>query len=200
MKRELVNSSAVTASRTSAAWTSSTPRRTVHCGLKAGRSARNLLAAHPVAAHVGAAVRRVRDPAVGDDLLHDLGNLAHLVVLRARPDVERLVVDGVARRRERRLNGEADVADVDERPPGRPVAHDRDLAGRRREPDQVVHDHVAAEPRRVAVCGRVAEVDGAERRVGELRQVSLREHLRLAVGVTGSKSAFSSSSSSPFVP
>ena len=80
------------------------------------------------------------------------------------------------------MNGEADVADVDERPPGRPVAHDRHLAGRCREPDEVVHDDVTAEPRRVAVRSRIPEIDGAERLIGELAQVTLREDLRFAVG------------------
>ena len=74
-----------------------------------------------------------------------------------------------------------DVLDVHERAPRRSVALDEDLAGRVRIPNEVVHDHVGAQPRRGAVGGGVPQIGRGEGIVGELRDVPLGEHLRASV-------------------
>ena len=85
--------------------------------------------------------RNSADPARRRRFLHDLGQPADLVVLAVETDVERLVVDELARRHQERAGRTCDVLDVDERPPGRPVAEDADLAGGEGPPDQIVkHD------------------------------------------------------------
>src|SRR3546814_2874097 len=53
---------------------------------------------------------------------HDLGDIADAIVLGGGADVEDLAVHGLARRLERGEEGAADVGDMNERTPGRPVA------------------------------------------------------------------------------
>src|SRR4029077_16258649 len=96
-------------------------------------------------AEVGAIVSRVPssiaskgDLAAGDGLLDDLGDLPDAVVLIAPADVECLRVDCLARRGENGEEGAADVLDVDDGPPGRPVALQEHLARGEGPGDQVV--------------------------------------------------------------
>src|SRR5262249_60548468 len=130
--------------------------------------ARQLVAVHAVAARIGAAARRVGDPAARNDLLHHVGDLADLVVLAALADVEGAVVDRVARRLEDGEKRARDVLDVDERPPWRAVALHQDLAGRESVPDEAVDHDVGAKPRRHAIGGGIAREQQAEEVILEL--------------------------------
>jgi hypothetical protein len=120
-----------------------------------------------------------------NDVGNDVGNLADAIVLLRRADVERLQVHELARRLERCQERARDVLDVDERAPGRAVAHDQDVARGEGETGQVVDDEVAAQPRRDAVGRGTAEERGAERVPRQQRDVLLGEQLRLAIGRDG---------------
>src|SRR3954463_10315974 len=75
-----------------------------------------------VVAGVGRRAGRVADLRVRDHRRHGLGDLADAEVLALAPDVESLVVNRVLRRRQAADEGVDDVADVDQRAPGRAVA------------------------------------------------------------------------------
>src|SRR5262249_2662569 len=75
-----------------------------------------------------------------------------------------------------------DVANVHQRPPGSAVAAYEDISGRVRVTHQAVDDEIAAQAWRQAVGGGIAEIRRAKALVGQLGDVLLDPHLRLAVG------------------
>jgi hypothetical protein len=91
-------------------------------------------------------------------------------------------VDALARCLQHGEEGPADVLDVHQRPPRRPVALQPDLPGGHRDRGEVVHHDVQAEPGRGAVRGGVAQVGRAEVVIGQPGQAALGGDLALAVG------------------
>src|SRR3546814_12916868 len=79
---------------------------------------------------------------------HDLGDIADAIVLGGGADVEDLAVHGLARRLERGEEGAADVGDMNERTPGRPVALEEHAPGREGVRRQVVQHEVEPEDRK----------------------------------------------------
>ena len=75
-----------------------------------------------------------------------------------------------------------DVADVDERSPGRAVGRHSHLAGRPGDAHQVVEHDVEPHPRARAERGRVAQERGMEVVARHRADVTLHEHLALGVG------------------
>ena len=74
-------------------------------GLEVREQALNLSEIRPVAPRIGAAVGGVLDARAGDDVLDNFRQIADAVVLLSAADVERLVVNDLARRRQRRHEG-----------------------------------------------------------------------------------------------
>src|SRR4029079_4337038 len=65
-------------------------------GLEARNVLAQLVAVDAIASRVWAAALHVLHAAIGHDLLNDVCDIPNLIVLRRAPDVERLVVNGVA--------------------------------------------------------------------------------------------------------
>jgi hypothetical protein len=141
----------------------------------------DLVAPDAVVPRVGRCAWRIFDPTPGDDPGDDRRDIADLVVLRCRANVEGLVVDRIAWRIEHGKERPRDVPDVDDRTPWAAVALDQHPARRERPSDEVVEDDVEAKPGGHAVGRRVAQACGAEGVVRERRKVLLDEHLRSSV-------------------
>ena len=150
-------------------------------GEEARKALRRLGEVHPVASRVGPAPLRVGDATAWKHLRDDVGDVTNLVVLRRPSDVECLAVDRVPRCQQGSQHRAGYVFDMDQRPPRRPVAPDEHFAGHQRARDEVVDDQVQAKVGRVPVDGRVPKEDRAEVVVGEFRDGTFREDLRLAV-------------------
>ena len=128
------------------AGSSSIPSRTLQRSFRSGNVSFELGEVHTVVTQVrpGAVGERHRRP--GHGLADHLGDVADLHVVLVPPDVERLVVDELARGLEHGQERPADVLDVHERPPRRAVAFQAHLPGRQRDGGEVVHHDVQAEP------------------------------------------------------
>src|SRR5258708_7733254 len=81
-----------------------------------------------VAALVRTRIRRKFNRAARDRFLHDLGQVADLVILFAPAHVEGLVVNQVARCFERRQKAAGDIFDMYDRPPRRSIVHIEDIS------------------------------------------------------------------------
>ncbi len=101
---------------------------------------REFVAIDAVAAEVGATAGGVLDDAAGNGLADDFGELADAVVFVGAADIERLVVDGIARCDERNGEGLADIFNMYDGTPGGTVAADFDAAGEEGCGDEIV-DH-----------------------------------------------------------
>ncbi len=160
----------------SRAVTSGPPRRGVRQGLG------QLPKVDAVAPWVRPCSLRVLDLAARKRLAHDLGQIAHTVVLVVGADVERLVPDELDRGSQSRPGCPCDISNVHERPPRRTVAHDHDLAGRERPGGEVVQHDVEPKARGDTVGGGVPHEDRREVSVRELGKRLLRPNLRFRVG------------------
>src|SRR6185503_19099639 len=69
--------------------------RGVPLGLEIGEGAREPGEIHPVASRIGTRCGGVLHGTTRDRPLHDLGQLADLIILAVRTDVEGLIVDGL---------------------------------------------------------------------------------------------------------
>src|SRR6185436_20570918 len=103
------------------------------------------------------------------------------VVLIVAADVEGLPAHHVAWGGQDGDEGSRDVLDVDDRPPGRAVALEEDLAGGEGPGDEVVEHDVEAETGGDPVGGGAPQESRAEGAVGQPGHVALCTHLRLAV-------------------
>ena len=134
-----------------------------------------------VIARVLADLAGIDDRCPRHETTDDVGDVAHLIVLDVAADIDRLVVDRLARRLEKRDKGAGDIAAVDQRPPWRAVAHDADVTLGDRASQQVVDHQIDAQHRRVAIGGRVAQKGRREIPVGERGDALLGNDLRLGI-------------------
>ncbi len=155
----------------------------------------------PVVADVRPGTLGERHLAAGHGGLDELGDGPDAQVGIVAPDVEGLVVDGLAVDLEHRDERVGDVADVDQWPPLAAVALEPDLPGRVRPAGQVVDDDVAAQARRDAERGGVAQVRRARSRDRRARGwPAPRGSWIRPYGVTGLNAARSSTGRSPAAP
>src|SRR3984893_194622 len=134
-----------------------------------------------VVARVLADLAGVDDVGSRHEALDDRGDVAHLIILRIAADVDRLVVNDLARGLEKGGEGTRDVHTVDQRAPGTAVAHDADVAFGDGAAEKVVDDEVDAQHRRMAVRSRVAQIGRREVAVGQRRNAFFGHDLRLGI-------------------
>src|SRR5215472_2499374 len=112
---------------------------------KSGQCFPDFVAVHSVAALVRPAARSIFDAAAGYDLGNNLSELADAVVLRRLANVEGLIVNCTLRRFEHAEDGGHNVADVDNRTPGRSVALDINAARGHGRSDEIVQHQIQPE-------------------------------------------------------
>src|SRR5690606_40363454 len=81
----------------------------------------------------------------------DLGYAAHAIVLGRRPDVERLTMDRLPRRLDGCDECPADIRDMNQRPPGHPVALEEYPPGGDGMCRQIVQNQVEPDARRQTI-------------------------------------------------
>src|SRR5215467_5703421 len=105
---------------------------------KSGQRFPDFVAVHSVAALVWPATWSVLDAAAGYDLGNNLSQFANAVVFRSLAHVEGLIVNGIPRCFEHAEHGGHNIADVDNRTPGRSVALDINAARGHGRSDEIV--------------------------------------------------------------
>src|SRR5271156_2157982 len=129
---------------------------------KAWQGSVNLVAIDAIAAFVRATAWGVLDATAGNGLDNNLCKFADAVVFLRAADVEDLVVDHFPISFEHTEHRGGNVANVDDRAPGRAVTLNIDSAGGISAYHEVVQHDIEPQARRRAISGGVPHVGGAE--------------------------------------
>src|SRR5258708_4444464 len=117
----------------------------------------------------------------GQGIREDAGQFADPVILGGAADIENLVVHNFTGSTEDANHGHDNVSNMDDGPPRRAVALDKDLAFCVSPGDEIVEDDIQAEAGRNAIGCGIAHESWTEIVVGKRRNITFDEHFRLSV-------------------
>jgi hypothetical protein len=129
---------------------------------EAGKLTFQLAEINTIGSRIRATARGILDVAPRHGFPDDGSEIAHLVVFFRSPDVEGLVVHNRSRGLERSKECAANVFDVDERAPRRPIRLNQNAPRRKRPGYEIIEDHIKTHEWRNAISCGIAKEDGAE--------------------------------------